>query len=331
MRDVASLAGVSIKTVSNVVHGHPHVAFATRAKVLAAIATLDYKPNRIAQALRTRRAYTLAAIVPDIHNAFFTAVVRGIEDTAYRAGYMLFLCDSEDDLEREEKYVDILCMDAVSGVVLCTADEERLHRQSELLQAASIPVVALDRALEQDEVDTVLAENVQGSYTAVAHFLATGHQRIGIIAGPDYYAPGRERLQGYCDALCDHGLVLDEALIRRTDFTEEAARQATDELLKLPSPPTALLVCSGRMALRTVQVIRDHGLRMPQDLALIIFDDPEWSQVIDPPITTIAQPAYEMGQTAAELLLKRRQQPDRPPQRVRLPTSFIHRTSCCQP
>jgi LacI family transcriptional regulator len=329
MRDVAALVGVSIKTVSNVVNQRPYVSAELRAKVLEAIATLDYRPNRAAQALRTRRARSLAAIVPDIQNTFFTSAIRGIEDAAYRAGYMLFLCDVEDDLEREEQCIDILSADTVAGVVLCTSDETRLDRQIDVLRTSNIPVVLLDRVRGNLGVDTILAENAQGSYEAVQHFVTSGHRRIGVIAGPDYYAPGRERLEGYMNALRDHGLAVEEALIRRTDFTVNAAQAATEELLHLPSPPTAILVCSGLMGLGTVQVIRDLGLRMPEDIALIIFDDPEWSKVIDPPITTIAQPAYAMGQAAAELLLQRLQQPDNPPQHIRLAPTFVHRKSCC--
>jgi DNA-binding LacI/PurR family transcriptional regulator len=329
MRDVAALVGVSIKTVSNVVNQRPYVSADMRAKVLEAIATLDYRPNRAAQALRTRRARSLAAIVPDIQNTFFTSAIRGIEDAAYQAGYMLFLCDVEDEQEREEKYIDILSADTVAGVVLCTSDEARLERQIDVLRAGNIPLVLLDRVRAGLDVDTILAQNVQGSYEAVQHFLAAGHRRIGLIAGPDYYAPGRERLEGYKNALRDAGLAVEDSLVRRTDFTVAAAQEATDELLQLPSPPSALLVCSGLMALGAVQVIRDRGLRMPEDIALIIFDDPEWSKVIDPPITTIAQPAYAMGQAAAELLLQRLQQPDSPPQHLRLAPTFVHRKSCC--
>jgi DNA-binding LacI/PurR family transcriptional regulator len=329
MREVAALAGVSIKTVSNVVNQRPYVSADLRAKVLEAIATLDYKPNRAAQALRTRRARSLAAIVPDIQNPFFTSVIRGIEDAAYQAGYMLFLCDVEDDLEREEQSIELLSADTVAGVLLCTSDESKLERQINTLRSTNIPLVLLERVRGEVQTDTIMAENAMGSYEAIQHFITAGHRRIGLIAGPDDYAPGRERLEGYLSALRDHGLTVDETLIRRTDFTTHAAQVATEELLQLASPPTAILVCSGLMGLGTVQVIRDHGLRMPEEIALIIFDDPEWSKVIAPPITTIAQPAYAMGQAAAELLLQRLHQPEIPPQHIRLAPTFIHRQSCC--
>jgi LacI family transcriptional regulator len=329
MRDVAALVGVSIKTVSNVVNQRPYVSAELRAKVLEAIATLDYRPNRTAQALRTRKARSLAAIVPDIQNSFFTSVIRGIEDAAYQAGYMLFLCDSEDNLEREEQSIDIFSGDTVAGVILCTSNESRLERQINVLRMGNIPVVLLERVGDLLEVDSVVAENAQGSYAAVQHLVAAGHQRIAVIGGPDYYTPGRERLEGYLQGLQDHGVSSDETLIRRTDFTVGAAQRATAELLDLATPPSAILVCSGLMALGSVQVIRDRGLHMPAEVALIIFDDPEWSKVIDPPITTIAQPAYAMGQAAAELLLQRLQQPDNPPQRICLSPTLVHRKSCC--
>ena len=330
LRDVAELAGVSTKTASNVVNHRPYVTPETRQKVLDAIATLGYRPNRSAQALRTRRARALAVIIPDIQNDFFTSVVRGVEDAAYRAGYMLFLCDVEDDTHREAQYTQLLNVGTIAGLILCTADEATLSQRLALLQADNIPVVAIDRLPPCKNMDAVLVENAEGSHEAVSHLIACGHQRIGVLAGPEGLTPGRERLAGYIEALQDHNLPVVGELIRRTDFKIESARQATHDLLALPDRPTALLVCSGMMSLGTIQAIRERGLRLPDDLALIIFDDPIWSRILDPPISTVAQPAYDMGRLATELLLRRLAQPDAPPRLVRLATHFICRQSCCR-
>jgi DNA-binding LacI/PurR family transcriptional regulator len=329
IREVAQRAGVSIKTVSNVINDHPYISVETRKKVTDAITELGYRPNRSAQALRSRRNIALAAIIPDIKNPFFTTVVRGIEDYAFDAGHMLLLCDSEDNVKRESQFIRVLGMGTVSGVVLCTADERILEQQIHTLQKSDISVVAIDRITETAPVDAVLAENFAGSYTGMKHLLDCGHRRIGIIAGPDYYAPGRERLEGCLKALEDAGVPVDESLIQRTDFKQVSSQAATRILLEKLDRPTAIFVSNGPSAYGTLEVVRALGLRFPQDIAIVVFDDPEWSRIVESPLTVIAQPGYEMGRLAAEMLLRRLDHPEAPLQCVRLPTTLIHRKSCC--
>jgi DNA-binding LacI/PurR family transcriptional regulator len=331
IRDVAKYAGVSIKTVSNVINKRPYITPHTQQKVVDAIAALHYRPNRSAQALRNRRNQTLAAIIPDINNPFFTAVIRGIEDYAVDQGYMLLLCDTEDNVKREARYVEVLGAGSVAGVVMCTADERVLNQQIDALKRANMSVVAIDRATEDITVDTILVDNMEGSYTGMAHLIEKGHRRIGIIAGPDYYAPGRERLSGCLKALADAGIPVDDSLIQRTDFKMGSALEATRQLLSLPEPPTALFISNGPSASGTLEVVRERGLRIPDDLALIVFDDPDWCRFVETPLTVIAQPGYKMGRCAAEMLLNRLAQPDAPLQNVRMQTTFIHRRSCCRP
>lgn len=330
IREVAKRAGVSIKTVSNVINDHPYISPETHKKVMDAIAELGYRPNRSAQALRSRRNRALASIIPDIKNPFFTAVVRGIEDYAFDAGYMLLLCDSEDNTERETAFIRVLGMGSVAGVVLCTADERVLKQQIHTLQRSNIAVVAIDRDIEDTEVDAILADNFAGSYQGMMHLLQAGHRRIGIIAGPEYYAPGRERLAGCLQALTDAGAPIDESLIQRTDFKQISSQSATRLLLEQPDPPTAIFVSNGPSAYGTLEVVREKNLRFPDDIAIVVFDDPEWSRIVEQPLTVIAQPGYEMGRMAAEALLKRLADPKRPVQKIRVPTQFIHRKSCCR-
>lgn len=329
IRDVARYAGVSIKTVSNVVNKRPYVTPQTRQKVLDAIAALHYRPNRSAQALRRRHVQALAAITPDIDNPFFTAVVRGIEDFAFEKDYMLLLCDTEDSVKREERYVEVLGAGSVAGVVFCTADERVMNSQVEALKRSGIAVVAVDRATDDITVDTVLADNLEGGYSGMMHLIECGHRRIGIIAGPDYSAPGRERLAGCLKALAEVGIPLNEDLIQRTDFKMTSALDATRRLLALSDPPTALFISNGPSALGSLEVVRERGLRIPDDLSVVVFDDPDWCRFVEPPLTVISQPGYEMGRRAAEILLERLSRPDMPLQNVRMPTTFLHRQSCC--
>lgn len=330
IRDVALRAGVSIKTVSNVINEHPYISADTRKRVAEAIADLGYRPNRSAQALRSRRNRSLAAIIPDIKNPFFTAVVRGIEDYAFDVGYMLLLCDSEDNVQRESQFISVLGMGSVAGVVLCTADERVLEQQIQSIQNSNIAVVAFDRAIDETPVDAVLAQNFEGSYAGMKHLLDTGHRRIGIIAGPDYYAPGRERLDGCLKALADAGVPIEDALIQRTDFKQVSSQSATRRLLECAEPPTAIFVSNGPSAYGTLEVVREYNLRFPEDISIVVFDDPEWSRIVEEPLTVIAQPGYEMGRLSAEVLLKRLANPNAPIQKIRVPTTFVHRRSCCR-
>ena len=231
MTQVAARAGVSIKTVSNVINDHPHVTAETRDRVLAAIGELDYRPNRTAQALRRRKVQALAAIIPDIQNPFFTQVVHGVEAMAFEAGYMLFLCDTDDNEMRELRYIEGLGAGTVAGALLCAADPRSFRERVEALQRAHVAVVAVDRALPGVPVDAVLSENAEGSYAAVHHLLSLGHRRVGIIAGPQYFPLGQERLDGYLKAHAEFGLQAAPELICRTDFMRGSAEQAANELL----------------------------------------------------------------------------------------------------
>lgn len=329
IRDVAEFAGVSPKTVSNVIHNRPSVSAETRKKVEEAIEVLGFRPGASAQAQRSRQERFLAAVIPDVENAFFTAVVRGIEDFAFEAGYQMLLCDTGDSAEREGELVRVMCKGAASGVILCAADEALFDQHVRLIKKAGMEVVAFDRAPEDAGVDTLFAENFEGSYTAVEHLIRAGHRRIGIIALPDTLTTGRERVAGYCKALEDAGLPVDERLIQRSDLRHVTPQDAARNLLNQDDPPTAIFVSNGPSACGTMEVLRASGLKIPKDMAVIQFDDSEWARMVDTPLTVIDQPAYEMGRMAAELLLKRLADPDAPLQKIRVPVNFIHRNSCC--
>ncbi len=329
MHDVARRAGVSIKTVSNVINNRPYIRPETKQKVLLVIEELGYRPNRQAQALRNKRNTSLAAIIPDIMNPFFTAVVRGIEDYALEYGYLLLLCNTEDNASRETRYVQALGTGLVSGVALCTADERILPQQLAIFKQTNTAVVLIDRTTDDLEVSSILADNYSGSYSAISHLISTGHQRIGIIAGPEYFAPGRERLAGYLAALNDAGIAVDDQLIHRTDFKMTSSQEATNRLLNLPEPPSALFISNGPSAYGAMEIVRKRCLSIPEDLSIVVFDDPEWSRIVEPPLSVVAQPGYEMGRLTAKLLIEELELPGSEIQKIRLPTSLIHRKSCC--
>ncbi|NPV68367.1 MAG: LacI family DNA-binding transcriptional regulator [Anaerolineae bacterium] len=323
VKDVAVLAGVSTATVSRVLNGHPNVSPETRARVARAVEQLGYRPNRVARNLRVQTSQTIAVIIPDIQNNFFVSVVRGIEDVAIVRDHILLLGNTDDSLSREARYIDVLLAEGVAGIIICASDGERSCVAVRRAVEQGVPVVALDRQLHGLDVDTVLTDNVGASRTATDYLIANGHIRIGLIAGPDYLTPGRERREGYEQALAAHGLPVDPALVKVTDFRPSQAREAARTLLDAPEPPTAMLVCSGLMAVEAMRELAARHLDPQQDIALVAFDDTVLNRCLCPPIPLITQSTYELGQAAAQLLFARMHDPQQPTRTLRLPTSLL--------
>lgn len=270
---------------------------------MAAVEELGYRPNLLAKGLKTRRTFTIGLLIPDIQNAFFTSLVRGVEDEALSRGYHLFLCNTDEDSDRENEYVTELAKKRVDGLMV--APSTRLEDHLGPLRAGGIPFVFVDRALEGVPADVVSVDNRMGTRLIAEHLVGLGHRRIGMISGPLDKASGHERYAGLRDALADLGSGLDDGLVRFGDFRTAGGRQEARELLGLPSPPTALVIANNQMTLGALLAAKEVGLRVPGDVSVIGFDDPEWAPLADPPLTTLAQPTYEMGVRAARLLLDR--------------------------
>jgi len=328
-QDVAQRAGVSIATVSRVLNNAPHVRPAIRRKVLRAVKALNYQPNRTAQRLRARQSKVLGLIISDIQNPFFTSVVRGIEDVASHNGYSLVLCNSDEDPEKEKVYVDVMRAEAVAGVIIASASEAQPHIDT--LLDAHIPVVALDRRIKDRRVDSVLVSNVQGAYEAVTHLIERGHRYIGFIGLPLTRTTGRERFEGYQRALRQHRLPVVRARMRISDAKQQGGYVAAQDLLERQPRLTALFVANNLTTLGALQAIHERGLRIPDDISIVGFDDMPWATLLHPPLTAVAQPTYELGRQAAELLLARLKDPHKPVAHVQLPTTLIVRGSTGAP
>ena len=324
-KDVADLAGVSTATVSRVLNNHPHVTDETRSKVLGAMEQLGYQPSRVARRLRMETTHILGLII-DIANPFFTSVVCGIEDVAYANQYSLLLCNSDDDPARESLYVDVLQAERVAGIIIAPTDENSTFYEPLLRNGVSI--VAMDRRLRPFDVDTVLVNNVKGAYQATSHLIRLGHRRIGLIGGPSRITTGRERQEGYEKALSEHGLEPDQRLIKVGDFKQDSGYQRACELLEMEEPPTAIFTANDLMTLGALNAIHEKGLKIPRDVAIVGFDDMPWAPSLDPPLTAVAQPTYELGCTAANLLLQRIADQDREIVEMKLEPTLIIRESC---
>lgn len=316
-----------MSTVSRVLNRSPNVRAATRSRVEEAIAALRYRPSRVARRLRVRggRAHMLGLIIPEIQNPFFAEIARGVEDVARDRGYAVILCNSDENLDREQLYIDLLRAESVDGVILppIHGDAKTARR----LASLGLPVVCLDRRLSSLVVDTVVVDNRQGAYDAVAHLIDMGNRRIGILTGPLNLSTSLERLQGYKHALADHGIAIDERLIRTGPPHREDGRAMASAMLSLDAPPTAFFTHNPLLALGAFEASRDRGLRIPDDIGVVGFDDAPWADLLDPPLSSVRQPSYELGRRAAELLFDRLTAPDRPPALVVLPPTLVVRRS----
>jgi LacI family transcriptional regulator len=327
VEDIARVAGVSVATVSRVLNSSPKVAQPTRRRVLRVLDELGYAPNNLARNLRARALRVFGLVIPDIRNPVYTSLHRGVEDVARASGFFVLLANTDEQPDRQTEYLRMLLAERVAGVILVPSAGTRLE-PVHALQRAGIPVVALDRPLEQVEVDTVQPDRPRGVWLAIEHLLAHGQRAIGLLNGPSELASATQRADAFRAALRAHGLEPRPDWELAADFRAEGGYVAARELLSRPERPTALLVANNLMALGTVRAAREVALRVPDDLALIAFDDTEWAPYLAPPLTTVAHLTHALGRMAAELLERRLTDPDRPPAAVLLPPRLVVRASC---
>ena len=298
--DVARAAGVSTATVSRALNRHATVDPALAARVLEAAETLGYRPNALARSLRQKKTSVWALIISDIGNPFFTAIARGVEDVAQQNGFSVILCNADEDAGKESQYLGVAQQEQVAGVILSPHSSTT---DTSSLVGASIPLVAIDRKLDQP-VDTVLVNSREGARAATSHLLDEGWTRPACITGPLDADTAVQRQQGYDDALAARGLSA-QSMVRRDVFRQEAGRAAAASLLDAPVAPDAFFVANSNLALGALAECAARGIRIGTDVGLIAFDDAPWAQFIDPPISVVTQPAYEIGAKAARLLVER--------------------------
>jgi LacI family transcriptional regulator len=301
MRDVARLAGVSTSTVSAVVNETATVSPARKAKVIRAMAALDYQPDAIARSLKTGRSNAIGIVVPDITNAFFPEVVRGAEEAAQEAGYSVLLCDSREDNLVEERQLQALFSRRVDGVILACCVNSRAH---ETIVRRQVPVIFVDRLPAANAVNTVCTDNILAGQTAAEHLIDLGHKRIGLLAGHLGLSPHHDRLEGFRKAMQEaHLPIMDEYLITGNVQVEDG-RKAGFQLLDLPTPPTAIMASNNKLLLGVLQAIEERNLIIPEDISVLGFDDYLWNSHFSPTLTAVAQPTHEIGRRSFEMLLK---------------------------
>jgi LacI family transcriptional regulator len=329
IRDVAALAGVSATTVSHVLNGTRRVEPATVDRVQAAIEQLNYRPNALAASMRGGSTRTVGIVVPDIANPFFADLGRAVEDATFERGYSAFLCNSDGDEAKEALYLDTLLRRQVDGVLLVSAGGSADQLRGILDNGP--PVVIVDRELEGLAASQVMVDNQLGGRLAAEYLTDLGHQHIGVIAGPPSVRPSARRLDGLREALAEVGVEIPPERVVRSDYRSAGGKAAITELLTRDARITALFAENDLMAIGAMGAAQAAGLRVPEDLTIIGFDDIRFSEMVTPALTTVAQPVTEIATTAIELLFERLLDASAPPRQVVLPVSLIVRASCGPP
>lgn len=305
MKDIARLAEVSLGTVSHVLNNSAHVRDELRNRVLKVVEEVGYQPSQLARGLRRDRTNVIGMVIPDITNPFFPAIVRGAEDIAFASGYRLILCNTDNDHEKELAYLNELRTYLPSGLIVIPSKFSDLTVQVESYQRVGTKVVCVDRLPRQWAGDSVTADNKEGAVQATRYLLQMGHKRIAMIVGPLDLTNAKDRLNGFKQALREAGIALNKGYVQQTTFDKQGGYEKTLVLLRLAQPPTAIFAGNDMIALGALQAIREVGLKCPEDISVMGFDDLDLAEVTAPPLSTVSQSGYQLGSTAAGLLMER--------------------------
>lgn len=326
MHHIAERAKVSLGTVSHVINGSAAVREPLRQRVLEAIKALGYQPSQLARGLRRDYTNMIGMIIPDITNPFFPALVRAAEDVAYSHLYRLVLCNSDNDPQKEAFYLSELQSYLPAGLLVIPAAGSEL-REPPLRNGRPTPTVCIDRKPEGWKGDMVRAGNEEGAYAATLHLIDHGHRRIATIAGPQHLTNAQERLYGFRRALQEAGLELPAEFVVHGKFDRNSGLEAALRLLRPVSRPTAIFAGNDLMAMGALLAVRELGLRCPEDVSIVGFDNLDTAELLQPSLTTVQQPVYRLGSTATELLIQRITGLEAAPQEITLETELIRRDS----
>jgi len=328
IKEIAKQAGVSTATVSRVLNGSDKVHLKTVERVLKVVDKMDYRPNHVARRMRVKPTDSLVfgLIITDMGNPFFSNVAKGVEEVAYKNKFVIMICNTNEDSEKEKLFLNSMLSEKVSGVIIVpTADNNSFFKK---VVNNNFPLVTIDRKIKDLSVDTVSIDNKEGGYLATSHLIDSGHKRIGIVKGIKGLNNSEDRFNGYKKALEEAGIPISDELITYGDFVEPGGRKAMEKLLSLNQPPSAVFSTNNLMTLGCIKEIYSRRISIPDDIALVGFDDSTWAEALIPPLTTIRQPGYEIGVNAAELLINRLHNPDASFKNVVLNPQIVVRESC---
>lgn len=320
--DVAEAARVSAATVSRTLNNNAKVDPVLAERVRDAVEELGYRPSSVARNLRRRGTKVWALVIPDINNPFYTAVARGVEDVASESGFSVLLCNTDEDQEKQDRYLDVAARERVAGVILAPrADDSDV----DCVRSGNIPLVVVDRPLSEP-ADFVTAASFEGAVMATEHLIRQGWRRPACITRPTDTETTEQRRLGYENVVARHGL---PKIVRHVPFHADSGVEVISQLFDSDEKPDSLLAADSMLALGVLTALRRRNLKVARDVGLISFDDAAWTTVLDPPLSVVAQPAYQIGAEAARLLVRRiRDDGHAEPQKLIMSTTLIVRGSC---
>ena len=331
MKQVARMAGVSLGTVSHVLNNTAGVSETLRKRVLEVVDVLGYQPSQLARGLRRDKTNMIGMIIPDITNPFFPAVVRGAEDAAFGSGYRLVLCNTDNSESKEVSYMNELKTFLPAGMIVIPSNSGEATMQAHESVKGGSALVCLDRLPRHWKGDTVTVSNAEGADQATQHLIELGHKRIATVTGPLHVSNASARLKGFRGALKRAKIVIPREYVQESTFDRAGGYSAALRLLQINPPPTAIFAQNDMMAMGVVGAIRDHGLRCPADISVFGFDGLEVTDLMDPPLSSVVQPGYQLGSVGVQVLLERVQNPGRKYTHRVLPTELRLRDSVAPP
>lgn len=303
LKDIAAELKVSISTVSRALKNHPDISANLTAKIQTLAHDWNYSPNPLAMGLLKQQTKIIGVIVPDLVTFFYSSIISGIESVARQNGYYILITSSYESYEKEKECIENLLASRAEGLIVCLSKETRNYDHFDKIINNDMPLVFFDRVCRTNEVSSVIVDNRNAAKEITMHFFESGARRIAHIAGPQHLNIARERLEGYQDGLRECGLEADNQLVVFTDLTIDDATHATQYLLALPNPPDAIFSINDMVAFTVMKEIKRQGLHIPNDVLLVGITDEFHATVVDPPLTSLMHPTFEIGQEAARLLL----------------------------
>lgn len=329
MKQVAERSGVSTSTVSHVINNTRVVSEDVRQRVLEVIQELRYVPSALARSLKNDRTNTIGMMIPNNSNPYFAEVIRGVEEAAFALGYNIILCNSDDDARKQVAHIRVLLQKRIDGLILvASGSDTELIR---LLADEAIPTVLVDRELGGVAADLIESDHEQGSYLATKYLLDLGHRDIACVSGPEDLRPSQDRVAGYRRALGEAGVPCRADRLVYGDFTSQGGFAAFQQLLALPRRPTAILASNDLNAIGGICAAAEAGVRIPQELSVVGYDDIALAQFSNPPLTTMGQPKHDMGALTARVLIARILDPQLPLRRELLQPQLVVRKSSAPP
>jgi LacI family transcriptional regulator len=303
MKEIARKLGVSVSTVSRALKDSPELHPDTKLRIVEMARSMNYQPNLLAQSLRISKSKVLGVIVPELTSHFFSSNISGIQDTAYKRGYNIMICQSNESFTHEIENIKILISSQVDGLLISLSRETKSYEHLQELYNRGIPFIMFDRVTEEIPVSKVTVDDVHGAYQVVSHLLEQGCRKVAYFSGPEDLYISKKRKEGYLKALAEYGIPENQARIYITDLTTPMNRQITENMLADKDRPDGIFAMIDPLAVDVMMVLKKHEIKIPQEIALAGFTDNPTASVVEPSLTTVAQPAYEMGQLAANHLL----------------------------